>query len=207
MTLSFQDTLVQKSSPCRLTATDSALQSSHVHRDSDLGTLIHPLAVPRRGHVLSTVTELYSAPLRDAVMHLANALDGVDDFAALHQGLLGINRRRASSHLDRPPAELSAWALVAIWATAVATDALPLSATLADAEGWFFGDLQSERITDLVSTITLDKAHRTLCLHADPKAYRALLPYILDPHGPGSRLSVRRDPSTRAARACIQTAC
>jgi N-6 DNA Methylase len=35
---------------------------------------------------------------------------------------------------------------------------------------------------------------------ADVSAYLELLPYILDPHGPGSRLSVRRDPSTRTAR-------
>ena len=36
---------------------------------------------------------------------------------------------------------------------------------------------------------------------AEPAALADLLPYILDPHGPGSRLSVMRDAATRAARA------
>ncbi len=35
---------------------------------------------------------------------------------------------------------------------------------------------------------------------AAPDALTTLLPYILDPHGPGSRLSVRRRPETREAR-------
>jgi type I restriction-modification system DNA methylase subunit len=48
---------------------------------------------------------------------------------------------------------------------------------------------------------TLAEAELTLRSKADARAYLELLPYILDPHGPGSRLSVKRNPQTGTARA------
>ena len=42
---------------------------------------------------------------------------------------------------------------------------------------------------------------RNLQTVSEPAALADLLPYILDPHGPGSRLSVMRDPRTKTARA------
>ena len=44
------------------------------------------------------------------------------------------------------------------------------------------------------------QADEALASCGDPRGYLELLPYVLDPHGPGSRLSVRRDARTRTAR-------
>ena len=44
------------------------------------------------------------------------------------------------------------------------------------------------------------RVDEALAACGDALAYLELLPYVLDPHGPGSRLSIRRDAGTRSAR-------
>ncbi|MGH8168477.1 MAG: N-6 DNA methylase, partial [Woeseiaceae bacterium] len=95
---------------------------------------------------------------------------------------------------------MAAWAIVSIWIVAVATGNLCVTASLADAEDWFFGRTGPVRLTKLLSVTAKGEAERALQIRSDSDAYIQLLPYILDPHGPGSRLSVRRDPTTRTAR-------
>ncbi|WP_178087048.1 N-6 DNA methylase [Methylacidimicrobium tartarophylax] len=75
-----------------------------------------------------------------------------------------------------------------------------MSSSLPQAEEWFLGSKKDHRLTTLVSARSIQEAESALRVRADAAAYLDLLPYILDPHGPGSRLSVRRDPSTRAVR-------
>jgi hypothetical protein len=151
------------------------------------------LAVPRRGHVLSTVAEVYGKPIREAVALLFHSLRSTD---ALEYRRAFIGRIEQSSIL-RSDAELAAWSVVAIWITAISVNELPTSASLSEAERWFFG---SARLTRLLSAEILVKAEDALRLKAEPSAYLQLLPYLLDPHGPGSRTSVRRDATTHSAR-------
>ena len=95
---------------------------------------------------------------------------------------------------------MAGWAIVSIWVVGVAAKALTPAASLAEAEQWFFGGYASERLTRLPSDHALRKAEAALRAQADASAYLELLPYVLDPHGPGSRLSVRRDATTHSAR-------
>jgi len=154
------------------------------------------LAVPRRGHVLSRVVESYSAPIREAVVLLSSVLQE-NECARLHRSLLSPRRedKIATFYTD-----LVAWSLVSMWVTGLAADAFSNSASLRDAELWFLGSGVAPALTLLPAEQTLWEAEDVLRRSADASAYRELLPYLLDPHGPGSRMSVRRNPSTRTAR-------
>ncbi len=87
-----------------------------------------------------------------------------------------------------------------MWIVGVAAEVVPVAASLAQAEQWFFGPHARDRLTRLASDEAIRKAETALRSQADASGYFELLPYILSPHGPGSRLSVRRNPATRATR-------
>ena len=157
------------------------------------------LAVPRRGHVLSTVVEKHGRPIREAVAALSGSLARTQ-CGEIRAALFLPRRERPEPDFIRSDAEMAAWAIVSMWGVSVAAKALPPSASLTDAEQWFFGPYAGERLTSLASDRALRKAETALRIQADASAYLELLPYMLDPHGPGSRLSVRRDPATRSAR-------
>ena len=160
-------------------------------------TEVMHLAVPRRGHVLQTLVETYGKPIREAVAILASAF-AREECAELRSALLSPRLERPEPDSARSDEELAAWAVVSIWVTGVAVKALPTAATLLDAEQWFFG---KEGLTAPLSRGVRNRAEAALRAKADASAYSQLLPYVLDPHGPGSRISVRRDPETRSARA------
>lgn len=158
------------------------------------------LSVPRRGHVLATVIEVYGEPIRTAVAGLSASLSR-SDCTKTHALLFSPRRAQSGPDTILSNADMAAWAIVSMWVTGVAVKAIPVAASLAQAEQWFFGPDAPRRLTKLPSDQATAKAEAALRLHADASAYSELLPYILDPHGPGSRLSVRRDPATRAAQA------
>ena len=154
------------------------------------------LAVPRRGHVLATAVEVYGEPIREAVTVLSEAL-ATKHCSAIRAELLRPRSEHLSPDIVRSDAEMAAWAIVSMWVVGVAVKVLPLAASLAQAEEWFFGTSAQHRLTRLASDEAVRKAETALRSKADASAYFELLPYILDPHGPGSRLSVRRNPATR----------
>lgn len=156
------------------------------------------LDVPRRGHVLTTVADKYGKPIREAVGLLSDALEQNDrgKIATSLSFLYG----QPDYDVTRLDARLVAWTLVSIWVVAIAVRAMPIAARLADAEKWFFGEDRPEWLTDLWPAQALRRAEKILRVNPDAVAYHELLPYILDPHGPGSRLSVKRNPATRAAQ-------
>lgn len=181
-----------------LSTSDSDLSGGWVRQHIRMGETSR-LSVPRRGHVLSTAAELYGNPIRDAVALLAQSLactPARDTSDYLH-------RQRALDHgseVNRSEPEMAARFIVAVWVTGVATQQIPISASLREAEQWFFGCNLIDSLTTRLTEKATFAAERSLKANADVSAYFELLPYILDPHGPGSRLSVRRDPSTKTAR-------
>ena len=159
----------------------------------------HRLAVPRRGHVLSTVVEIYAKPIREAVAFLSGSLAN-RDCSAIRASLFLPSHEQVVLDTVRSDSEMVTWAIVSMWVVGVAAKALPVSASLVEAEQWFFGFYAPDRLTRLPSDKAMRKAETLLRADADASSYFELLPYILDPHGPGSRLSVRSNPATRAAR-------
>ena len=99
-----------------------------------------------------------------------------------------------------PNPTVVAWDIVAMWLTGVVTKNLSVEATLSEAGEWFLGSDESEVMNELLPAKEVGKAQKALPSKLNAEVCHELLPYILDPHGPGSRLSVRRDPTTRAAR-------
>ena len=156
-------------------------------------------AIPRRGHVLTSVSEEYGRPVRTAVSLLTKALQDEPRLEA-HQSYISRRIPEPGAWVVRPHAELLAWTLVSAWLTGFATGRLTNGAGLGEAAGWFFGALPHTNPVLLVPTPALTQADNALSACRDSVDYLELLPYVLDPHGPGSRLSVRRDAATLRAR-------
>ena len=157
------------------------------------------LDIPHHGHVLATIVEKYGSQIRQAVIVLSGSLKK-KIYGNLRELLLWPPRCQPAPDIVRAEAEMIAWSIVSIWVVAVAIRAVPTTDKLRDAEEWFFQRSGTERLTNLISSQALNQAEKTLQAFVDAVAYYELLPYILDPHGPGSRLSVRRNPATHAAR-------
>ncbi|HWB33597.1 MAG TPA: N-6 DNA methylase [Acidobacteriaceae bacterium] len=103
--------------------------------------------------------------------------------------------------LKRSAADMIARHVCSQWVVGFALGHLSINTGLIAGLEWF--DRESVYLPAIRS---LNDAAVTLALNhlrevAEPAALSDLLPYILDPHGPGSRLSVMRDPSTKTARA------
>ena len=155
--------------------------------------------IPHRGHVVSSVTEKYAKPIRQAVRALAGSFEE-NDAGELRRRLLTQPIGRPAPAALRTEAEMAAWTVVSIWVAGVAIRTVSATDTLKKAEDWFRGRRCSDRLTDLISSQAIHDVESALHTYADATAYHELLPYIVDPHGPGSRLSVRRNPETRVAR-------
>lgn len=155
-------------------------------------------SVPRRGHVLTSIAEAYGGPIRLAVAKIAAILDRQKlDLCPSLPVIAGSSL--GSAIVNRRPAEIAAWHLCTQWVVGNALGALRPESSLEDAATWFAG---SETGTFGAAAAELEEqclgAVRSI---AEPTVFADLLPYILDPHGPGSRLSVMRDATTQAARA------
>ena len=157
------------------------------------------LAIPRRGHVLTSVSEEYGRPVRTAVAVLTEALQD-ENRLEVHQSCISRRIPEPGAWVVRPPAEMLAWTLVSAWLTGFATGRLSNGAGLGEAASWFFSALPHTNPVLLVPTAALTQADNALSACRDSVDYLELLPYVLDPHGPGSRLSVRRDAATWRAR-------
>lgn len=145
--------------------------------------------VPRRGYVLSTVVEEIARSGRDAVNTIAKAF--AEQPAMINRALPALSGREN---------ERAAWFTFSIWLVAFAGSRINATERLSHSEAWFLGrhltpeEQKFWRSLDRALDQTLETVSRCAGI-------RELLPYILESHGPGSRLSVRRDPTTQNARA------
>jgi Type I restriction-modification system methyltransferase subunit len=143
-------------------------------------------ASPRKGHVLSTVVEEIALPARRAVA----ALQKLSIPSAVRE-VIGLSQNAKTPSFT----EDEAWHLVSICLIAVKNSAGLDKGGVATVIEWFFG----------IGRIELGAALAPLAefferISAD-KRVGDLLPYIIDAHGPGSRLSVRKAPETSHSRA------
>lgn len=156
------------------------------------------LATPRSGHVLATAAEKTGGPIRAAVSHLIADLRR-SQLSTVWKSHYATRKAEPGSFIDRSLAELCGWNIVAAWVVGIASRALPTHATLEEAELWFNPGAGAP-IASLLSNNSRATAEELLHEVADAETFSQLLPYILDPHGPGSRLSVRKEPGTKKAR-------
>ena len=156
------------------------------------------LAVPRQGHVLTTVSEKYAKPIRTAVAVLEKEFRGQDP-VAMSQFCLKRRFREPGAWVVRSEAEKLSWTLVSVWLTGFVTERIEAGAGIREAAAWFFDGLPESNPAVLVPSHIAHQADIALTECANAADYFELLPYVLDPHGPGSRLSVRRNAETSTA--------
>ena len=157
-------------------------------------------SVPRPGSSLASATEAKARHIRAAVAIVRGSLCRHTVSVALHDLF-------ASRWCHEPLNKFTttrlraAWNLVSTWIVARSVDAIGPNTSLHDAEAWFVGNTRpSKSLASYVSKTASREAIRSLELLTYDDELRDLLPYVLDAHGPGSRASVRRDPTTLTAR-------
>lgn len=158
------------------------------------------LAVPGKGYALSTAAEAYGSPLRVAATVLRAAAPTRAAEAVWHK-VYAKRLMDPGAPTSRLPTELAAWMVVAAWTVGVATGRVRKNATLLEAESWFLGGVAKTGFAALVADAPRLDAERALHEVAEPQALLDLLPYIFDPHGEGSRMSVMLRPETAETRA------
>jgi len=97
----------------------------------------------------------------------------------------------------------AAWNLVSIWLAARMDGVSSGDCGFHEAEVWFDGDTRivHPRLSAQLSAQSLREAQQSLDRLTLDRELQRLLPYILEEHGPGSRASVMKSPSTARARA------
>ncbi len=137
--------------------------------------------------------------MRAAVAVIADALED-DECASIHHSCLSRRIREPGAWIVRSYSELLAWTLVSAWLTGFATGRIAHGAGIEEGAIWFFNGAADVNPAGLVPGRAAARVDEILAECRDALAYLELLPYVLDPHGPGSRLSVQRDARTRSAR-------
>ena len=130
---------------------------------------------------------------------LADALRD-EDCAEAYQSCLCRRISEPGSWVVRRPAEMLAWTLVSAWLSGFVSGRVAFGSGLEIGTAWFFSGMTDRNPIDLIPRPALWRADAALAGCDDPAGYLELLPYVLDPHGPGSRMSIRRNAATRVAR-------
>ncbi len=156
------------------------------------------LSIPRAGRTVGSSAEERAVFVREAVEIIAEAISGQDieaDFDTVYSTRWQVDETGAQHD---PIVLRAAWALINVWLAGSLSGALSNLASISEAEDWFYGQ-DKELLPSLANRLSartrfsLIRPLGRLKVDAD---LLDLLPYILEPHGPGSRLSVMKDPGT-----------
>lgn len=158
-------------------------------------------SIPAPGMTVGAAVEARASHFRAAARVLADGMGDRGKANAAHSDWFA-SRWRDDSPRDRDLATIRmAWGLVAIHTVGRLLGILRSDSTLREAEAWFLRGQQFDVcIPELVSDEEAASAVQHLSRVPADDELSDLLPYILDAHGPGSRASVLRDPSTSSAR-------
>jgi hypothetical protein len=155
---------------------------------------------PCEGASLAVATELRGKPVRDAVAALASGMFPEKLEEVFLQTFPA--RPELERNVDSLPVRAT-WNLVLICLTARSSGQCLPRCGIHEAEIWFRGDSQTTAVwlSAQFSAESLWQAEQLLNGIQIDSEFRALLPYILEEHGPGSRASVMKDPATASSRA------
>lgn len=159
-------------------------------------------SAPRKGVSLAAATTLRGKPVRDAVAVLTSAFRRhhlTEVFSTVFSPRL--QRVAITSDVDSTSSR-AAWNLVGIWLVARSSDGLVGRLGIPEAELWFRGETQlpAPLLSELISRESLWEVQQLLGKINLDAEFWDLLPYLLEHHGPGSRASVMKDPTTAVAR-------
>lgn len=159
-------------------------------------------SVPGPGRTVAGSAELWGSPLRQAISIIEESISETPcdlfarSFTPRDAGLDSVTPHRTESAQRR-----IALALASQWLIGRSIGTLDRGATLADAEVWFWGSHHhNHELSSFVSAQGQGEALGILRSLDLNDQFRDLLPYILDPYGPGTRRSVLSNPQTVKAR-------
>jgi len=152
------------------------------------------LSIPGPGRTISAAVEERAKNVRRAVEVLAGGVNG--NIAEAFSKLFEPDWVPASTYAE-PKDFRAAWALVNILLLARLQSG---GRDFQSAEEWFFPGRNHPRIYQAIEERALREAELIIDQLTFDEQFEDLLPYILESHGPGSRLSVMKDPSTHRAR-------
>ena len=163
-------------------------------------------SVPAPGTSLVAATEAYASHVRAAVESVRPSFDDRGSVNADWADVLASRWSEEPLAASEPLSVRAAWALVSMRIIGRSIGVLSVDTSLRDAEIWFLGSLRPPSlISDAVVECADHEAVKALESFAYDDALRDLLPYVLDAHGPGSRASVMKNPSTRKSRRAKRT--
>jgi N-6 DNA Methylase len=160
------------------------------------------LAVPGPGRTIAASAEVRASHVRAAVSVLADAFADSNPKGEF-EALFGPRWSAPTFAAEFDNYKFrSAWATTNVYMLGRFTKGVGADASLLDAEEWFLGANRGA-LPSLVAHLR-EGACREAVLQLSHLSFDDdfldLLPYILEPHGPGTRLSVMRDPLTAASR-------
>lgn len=150
---------------------------------------------------LFSQSEAYGKPVRRAVGLLKRVFEQHPHLSEAWAAVAGSRAQSDNAPDPKCVPALSSWAIVSIRLIARCTSILGAQSTLRDAEEWFLGSHKSKYTLagEIPSHLDCEACSLLESFQYDHNLFD-LLPYVLDPLGPGSRLSIRVDASTKAAR-------
>lgn len=160
-------------------------------------------SVPGPGRTVSAAAEARAVHIRKAVDALETYLIDYEGVGSRFSSLFaprceGLNLIGAGE----PFSKRAAWALVNMWLLGRNAGAISQTGTIVEAEDWFLGT-EREELSSLARALPqaiVRLAASFLLNVAFDENFLDLLPYLLDAHGPGTRLSVLKNPETQPAR-------
>jgi hypothetical protein len=154
---------------------------------------------PREGSSLAAATEARAAPVRQAVLTLAEGLSSAGLQLCFAKAF---GTPKSSLPTGDPLLIRASWNLVSMFLMARVSAECSSKCSFREAEEWFHREQapDGESLSRRVVAGHLQRAEQLLDTVRVDHEFSALLPYILEEHGPGSRASVRKDPKTASAR-------
>jgi len=158
---------------------------------------------PRKGVSLANATALRGKAVRDAVTILSNEFQKEQVAQVFPVLFLPRIQPIISASCSEPISVRIAWNLVGIWLIARASDTSATNLSIAEAELWFRGNTRPHvpLLSEFISADALTEVQRQLNEINLDDEFWDLLPHMFEQHGPGSRTSVMRNPTTAIARA------
>ena len=144
--------------------------------------------IPRKGYVLSSAVEIIAVDLRKLAKEIEKGLSNARPFT-----------RDLFGEVVGPSFELCSWRYASAWVVGIATGGIKPGATLANSADWLCGGVCGKKEGEFWQSLQ-SRTNKLLRSIEANEGLSELLPYTIDAHGPGSRLSVRRDPRTQSAR-------
>jgi len=155
-------------------------------------------SAPTNGVSLAAATERRAKSIREVVNYLSYKLS-TENVKTSYEVEFKPRRNKINYLNNVDYAARAAWAIVNMWLLAHADDC---RYGIIEAERQFLDPvtLPVKHLTALLSKNDIDYTNQLLQKINIDFEFWDLYPYILDEHGPGSRDSVLRDPSTQGAR-------